>query len=121
MLAHRRLNVLPDRQAREKGALLKQHAPSLADLQTLVRRHLVDVIAEHFDRSRLLVQQAQDRPRQHRFSSARSADKAEHFAAIEIEIEPIHHQMIAEANFKAAHANDDFALGPGAGCSVGVQ
>jgi hypothetical protein len=29
--------------------------------------------------------------------------------------------MIAEANFKAAHANDNFALGRGAGRGVGVQ
>ena len=109
MLAHRRLDVLPHRQAGEQRALLKQHAPSLADLQMLARRQLVDVVAEDFDRSRLFVQEAQDRPGQHRLAGAGSADKAEHLAAIEIEIEPVHHQVVAEADLEAAHANDDFA------------
>ena len=72
---------------------------------------IVDVQAEDFDRSRLFVQQAEDRPRQHRFAGARGSDKAQHFAAIEVEIEPIHHQMVAEAHLEAAHANDDFAVG----------
>ena len=111
MLAHRRLDVLPHGQAREQRALLEQHAPALADHETLVRRHLVDVQAEHFDRARLFVQQAEDRARQDRLAGARGADKAQHLAAIEIEIEPVHHQMVAEADFEAAHANDDFALG----------
>ena len=110
MLAHRRLNVLPHRQAREKRALLKQHAPSLADLQMLARRHLVDVVAEHFDGARLLIQQAQGSFVSAPTCRARGADKAEHLAAIEIEIEPVHHRMIAEAHFQAAHANDHFAL-----------
>ena len=111
MLAHRRLDVLPHGQAGEQRPFLKQHAPSLADLQMLARRELVDIVAEDLDRSRLLVDEPQDRPGQHRLAGAGGADEAEHLAAIEVEIEPVHHQMVAEADLEAAHADDDLALG----------
>src|SRR5277367_6391532 len=110
MFAHRRLNVLAHGQAGKQRALLKEYTPSLADLQMLARRQFVDVVAEHLDRSRLFVYQAKDRPGQHRLAGARSADEAQHFAAIEIEVEPIHHKMIAKAHLEPAHANDNLAL-----------
>ena len=75
----------------------------------LARRQLVDIVAEDLDGSRLFVYEPQDRPGQHRLAGAGSADKAEHLAAIEVEIEPVHHQVVAEADLEAAHADDDFA------------
>src|SRR5580658_4560691 len=109
MLAHRRLDVLPHGQAGEERALLKQHPPSLADLQILARRQLVDIVTEDLDGSRLFVYEPQDRPGQHRLAGAGSAAKTEHLAAIEVELEPVHHQMVAEADLEAADANDDVA------------
>src|SRR5579863_5278003 len=109
MLAHRRLDVLAHGQAGEQRPLLKQHAPSLADLQMLSRRELVDIVTEDLDGSRFFVYEPQDRPGQHRLAGAGSADKTEHLAAIEVEVEPVHHQVVAEADLEAADADDDVA------------
>jgi hypothetical protein len=111
MLAHRRLDVLPDGQARKQRPLLKEDAPPFPDHQPLLRAELVDIVAEDFDRSGALVQQSEDRPCQHGLAGARSADKAEHLAAIEVEVEPVHDELVAEAYFQAAHADDDLAPG----------
>ena len=121
MLPHRRLDVLPHGQAGEQRPLLKQHAPSLADDQAVLRRELVDIVAEHLDRSRPLVQQPEDRPRQHGLAGARGADEAEHFAAIEIEVEPVHHQLVAEAHLEAADADHRFTRERAGGGSAVAQ
>ena len=109
MLAHRRLYVLPDGQAGKKRSFLEEDAPALADQEPLMRSELVHVVAEDLDRAGLLVDEPQYRPGQHRLARSRGADEAEHFAAIEVEVEVVHHQMVAEAHLEAAHADDRFA------------
>ena len=42
---------------------------------------------------------------------ARGADEAEHLAAIEIEVESVHHELVAEADLQAAHPDDSLAIG----------
>ena len=109
MLAHRRLDVLLDGEAREQRALLKQHAPALFDAAPLGRRKAVDVLAIDLDLPGPLGQQAEDRAGQHRLARPRAADEAEHLAAVDVEVEAVHHQPIAEADLKPAHADDDLA------------
>src|SRR5579871_2020169 len=110
MFAHWRLDVLPHGQAGEQRALLKQHAPPLTDLEMLARRQLVDIVSEDLDLPRLFVDEPEDRAGQHRLAGAGSANETEHLAAIEVEVEPVHHQMIAEADLEATHADDDVTL-----------
>ena len=109
MLAHRRLDVLPDRQAGEQRALLEQHAPALADAAALGGGEAVDVVAVDFDRPGLLGQKPEHGAGEDRLARARGADQAEHFAAADVDVEPIHHQMVAEADLQPAHADDDLA------------
>ena len=35
--------------------------------------------------------------------------KTEHLAAAHVEVEPVHHQLVAEADLQPAHADDDLA------------
>ncbi len=109
MLAHRRLDVLPDRQPGEQRALLEQHAPALADAAALGGGEAVEVVAVDFDRPGPLGQQAEHGAGQHRLARARGADEAEHFAAAHVDVEPVHHQMVAETDLQPAHADDDLA------------
>src|ERR1700677_703953 len=104
MFAHRRLDVLLDGQAREQGALLKQHAPSTFDLTPLGLRHRFETAPLEFDRAGAPGQQPEDGPRQHRLAGSRGADEAEHLAATNIEVEPPHDQLTAEADLEPAHA-----------------
>ena len=109
MLAHRRLDVLPDGQAGKQRPLLEEDAPALADQQPLLRAELVHVVAEDFDRARPLLDEAQYGAGQNRLACARGADEAEHFAPIKIEIEPVHDEVVAESHLEAAHPDDRLA------------
>jgi hypothetical protein len=51
----------------------------------------------------LLLVQAEDRAQQHRLARARRADEAKDFAAINIEIEIVQHDMPAELHMDVAH------------------
>ena len=109
MLAHRHLDVLADGQAGKQRAFLEEDAPALADQEPLVRPELVDIVAEDFDRARLLVDEPEDGPGQDRLARARCADEAEHLAAIEVEVESVHDQAVAEAHLEATDADDGLA------------
>ena len=109
MLAHRRLDVLPDRQAGKQRSLLEKDAPALPDQEPVLRTELVDVVAEDLDRARLLGNEAEDGSGQDRFACAGSADEAKHFAAIEIEIESVHDEAIPEPDLEAADPDDGLA------------
>ena len=54
--------------------------------------------------------EADDGAQQHRFARARSADHAQHFAALHIQIEMIVDDLAAEAVHQPAHADDDIVL-----------
>ena len=69
----------------------------------------VEIVAVDFDRAGALGQQPEDGAGEHRLAGARGADEAEHLAAADVEVEPVHHQMVAEADLQPAHADDDFA------------
>ena len=58
----------------------------------------------------LLGDEPEDGARQHRLAGARGADEAQNLAAIEVEIEAVHDELIAEAHLEAAHADDGLAL-----------
>src|SRR5574337_3072 len=117
MLAHRRLDVLPDVEAREERPLLKEDAPALADEEPLLERQLVEIAAKNFDRAGALAQKPQDRARQHGLARPRGADETQDLAPVEVEIEAVEHQPVAEANLQVAHADDDFSLAGDRGCS----
>ncbi len=113
MLPHRRLDILPHREAREQRALLEQHAPALADQQTFLVRQGVEVVPEHLDRPGPLVNEPENCPREDRLAGPRRADEAEHLAAVEVEIEPVHHEPVAEADLEPADADDHLPFGAG--------
>ena len=54
--------------------------------------------------------QAEDGARQHRLARAGGADEAEDLAAIDIEVEALHDQSVAEADLEVADADDRLAL-----------
>ena len=54
--------------------------------------------------------EADDGAQQHRLAGARAADHAQHFAAIDVEIEMIVQELVAEAVDQAAHLDDDFLV-----------
>ncbi len=69
----------------------------------------------------LFVYEPEDRTGQHRLAGPGGADKTEHLAAIKVEIEPVHHQVVAEADLEAAHADDDVARARAGEGGVGAQ
>ena len=97
MLAHRHLDVLLYREAGEQGAVLEQHAPALfervqsgeAERLPILRRRLRSI-------PRCLRHKPEDGPHQHRLALARAADKTQNFAAVDVEIEPVHDRVGAK-------------------------
>ena len=52
-------------------------------------------------------QQTDDCAHEHRFAGARAADEAEDLAAIDVEIDMVEHDVVAEADHQVAHLDDD--------------
>ena len=71
---------------------------------------LVKVLAKDLNRSATLGHKAKDRPRQHRFAGARTADKAQNLASPHVEIEPLQHQLLPKAHDHIAHADRDLGF-----------
>ena len=69
------------------------------------RLSAVEIAPVDLDDAGLLGLQAEDRARQHRLAGARGADEAQHLAAPDVEIEPVHHLARAEGDFETAHAD----------------
>jgi hypothetical protein len=66
-------------------------------------REPVDVLAVNLDQARPFGQQTENRAGQDRLAGARSADEAEHLAAVDVEIEAVHDESLAETDFEPAH------------------
>ena len=111
MLAHRRLDVLPDGEAGKQGAFLKQDPPALAYLQTLQVRQVIEIVPEDLDHPGALGNEPENRSREHGLSGARGPDEAKHLAFVEVEVEPVHHEPVAKTDLEAAHADDDLLVG----------
>src|SRR5690242_8641517 len=107
ILADWELNVLAHRQRRKQSALLKQDAPAPLHRAALVFARTEQVGAEYFNRALPARQQADDGAHQDRLAGTRAAHEAEDFAAIDIEIEVIEHDGVAETNHQIAHFDDD--------------
>ena len=93
--------------------MLEHHAPALLHAPALGRREIVDILAEHLDQPGALADQADQGARQHGFSRARGADDAQNLAAIEVEVEAVEHELLAEADLQPADADHGLAIGRG--------
>ena len=62
-----------------------------------------EIDAEHLDGAGALRQQADDGAHQHRLAGAGAADEAEDLAAIDVEIDMVEHDVVAEADHHVAH------------------
>src|SRR6185295_2268625 len=106
IFAHRKLDVLPHRERGEQRALLKQDAPAALDAAALGGTRGIKIDAKHLDASTELRHEADDGPRQHRFSGARGADKSQNLAALDVEVEPVEHPRLAELHGNVANPDD---------------
>ena len=108
VLEHGQLDVLQHCERGEQRALLKGDAVRRLDLAQLGRAHLRRGRGPepHFARLRAL--QSEDRTQQHRFSRARAADDAEHFAALDRHVESVVDGLRAEAVHQPADFDHGF-------------
>jgi len=90
---------------------LEKSAPALLQRPALLARQPVEALAEDLDRAGRWRLEPGNRAQQHRLAGARTADDAEHFAAPDIEIEVLVHDMAAEGGLQPAHADGDVAAG----------
>src|SRR6185437_1853479 len=108
VFAYRELEIFADCQRRKKRTLLKQYAPSSLDCLTLGIGRLRKVNTQYLDAAFALRQQADDGSHEHRLSGAGAADKSEDFSAVNIKVDMIEHDMVAEPDNKIADLDDGF-------------
>ena len=94
----------------EQRPLLEQDAPAALDLAPRFGRELVEVLAEHLDAAGPLGNEAEDGPGEHRFALSGAADEAEDLAPVNVEIEPLQDQALAEADLDRADADHHLAV-----------
>ena len=103
MLDERRLDIFLQAQRREQGAPLKHDPDPPLDLRP--RLWIVDVAAEDLDVAALGPLQPEDGVQQHRFARPRSADQPQYLVALDLEIEPVVNDRLAEGGAKALDAD----------------
>src|SRR6185312_16728915 len=86
----------------EQRALLEQHAPAPLDRLALLIVGRIHVLPEHGDRAAALGQEPDDRAHQYRLAGAGAADEAQNLAAIDVEVDAVEHEALAEADLDAA-------------------
>src|SRR5947208_1593162 len=96
--------VRPKVRCRVRTSSSKSPAP--IDAAALRRTRRIEIDAEYFDTASDLRHEANDGPRQHRFSGARRADEPKDFAALDVEIEPVEHPRLAELHGDVANPDD---------------
>src|SRR5688500_15895757 len=64
------------------------------------------VLAEHLDLALVGCLEADDRPHQHRLAGARAADHAEDLAALDVEVQALVDDLVAEAVAQPANGDD---------------
>ena len=106
MLFHRHHDILADCKVREQGAILEHHAPAPLDAPALFIAKRLELFTKDFNRPRRRMLQADNRPQKDRFSGAGRPDHAQHFAALDVEIEVLVHGMRAETRLQIADADD---------------
>ena len=102
-LLERHLDILAHGQGGEQRPALKKHAPAIANAQHVVRLGIGDRATEHLDMPLGGDLQADDRAHQNRFAGARSADHAEDFAALDLQVEAVVNGLVAEAVDQVLH------------------
>ena len=107
IFAHRELHVLAHRQRREQRAVLEQNAPMPLDQLLAQFLGLGEFLSEHLDRARTRLNQADHGAQQHRLAGAGCADKAQHLAALDVEIDAFEHLLAPELDLQIAHAQRD--------------
>ena len=112
-------------QRREQRALLEQHSPALLDGAPLPVVERGKIVTEDFDCTLLLRHEPDDGAHQHRFASARAADKPEDLAFEHVDTGAIKHRRAAEVDDDVADADHWRAVGhlshPDAGKEHGEQ
>src|SRR5579862_8547558 len=97
VLDHRQLHVLPHREPRVQRSFLKSHAIARLDGTQLRIVQVGDVGTEDAHHSGLRVLQAEDAPQQYGLPRARAADDAEDLVLPHLHVQPVVHQLTAEA------------------------
>ena len=95
-LLERHLDILTHGQRREQRPALEQHTPAVADADVFLGIGIDNRAAEHVNIALGRALQPDDRAHQHRFAGARSADHAENFAALDLEVQILVHDLFAE-------------------------
>ena len=93
--------------------MLEQHAAAPLHSLPLARRQGVEVLPEDLDLPGSLVHQSENGAHEHGFTGARAAHKAQHLAALHIEIKAPQDQARPESQIKAAHPDGDIGWGAG--------
>ena len=89
---------------------MEHNAPAPLDGAALGLAHRVQILAERLDLARALLHEAENGARQHRFTRAGAADEAQYLAAINVEIQFVHDQLVAETDDKIANTDDCFRI-----------
>src|SRR6185295_11542542 len=105
----RHLHVLRHVQGREQGAVLERDAVVAFHFAQLALADRADIAAVKFHASRAWTLQPENGPEKHRLAAARAADDAEHLAVHHLHIEPVVHELRAEAVDDARDLDDGFA------------
>ncbi len=95
-------DVLPDLQAVEQGGALEQHAELAHDAVAVAGAEADSFLAVDLDRPGVGLHQPDDVLDQHRLAGARPADHDQGFAAPQLQVDAVEHQLRPEALAQAA-------------------
>ncbi|MNL27748.1 hypothetical protein D3C87_1493560 [compost metagenome] len=87
--------------------MLEKHAQPGVERHTLLVRRLLVIGAQDFDRAGAVREKAQHGAHQHRLAGTGCSNEAENFAAIDIEVEIVEHDLVAEADGQIPHGKYD--------------
>jgi hypothetical protein len=116
----RHLDILAHRQRGKQRPVLEHHAPAGLDRGAFLGCRVGHVGAQHADLALRRRVQARDGAQKHRLAGARPAHDAEDLAAVDVEVEPLVHHVIAELSAQAAHLDHRLRRAFGV-CGVGGQ
>ena len=105
-------DILPDRQAVEKGCSLKQHTEFMHHLLALAAGEGGHLLTVDLDAAFVRIENAEDTFQENGFSGAGTADHDHRFALADIQIDAAQDVLAAEAFFQAA----DFDFWRGGAC-----
>ena len=87
--------------------MLEQNAPVALDQLLAKFLGLGEFLAEHFDGSGARLNEADHGAQQHRLAGAGCTDKAQNFAALDVEIHAFQDFLALEIDLQVAHAQRD--------------